>query len=190
MKESKWKSIWLLFCNMFYISSFTFGGGFVIITFMKKVFVDKYEWIDEEEMLDLSAIAQSSPGAIAVNAAILVGWRVAGPLGVMASVLGTILPPMIILSVIALFYAAFSHNEYISLFLKGLQAGVAAVILNVVCDLGGKVVQEKSLFSLCMMALAFALIFFLNVSVVLIIAVAVVIGIVRSILVCRQEGKA
>ena len=67
---------------MFYISSCTFGGGFVIISFMKKIFVDKYHWIDEEEMLDLSAIAQSSPGAIAVNAAILVGWRMAGSVGV------------------------------------------------------------------------------------------------------------
>lgn len=190
MSEKKWKTIFRLFCNMFYISSCTFGGGFVIITFMKKIFVDKYHWIDEEEMLDLSAIAQSSPGAIAVNAAILVGWRVGRFWGVLAAVLGTILPPMIILSVLAVFYTAFSGNEQIQLFLKGLQAGVAAVILNVVCDLGRKVIGEKSVFSVCMMALAFAVIFFFDISVVTVIAAAVAIGIIRSFLICRQEGSA
>lgn len=174
---------------MFYISSCTFGGGFVIISFMKKIFVDKYHWIDEEEMLDLSAIAQSSPGAIAVNAAILVGWRMAGFWGVLSAMLGTILPPMIILSIVAVFYTAFSANQYIRLFLKGLQAGVAAVILNVVWDLGAKVIKEKSGFSICMMILAFAAIFFFDVSVMIIIAVAVVIGVVHSIMFCKREEK-
>lgn len=66
------------FRSTLYISAFTFGGGFVIVTFMKRKFVDELHWIDEQEMLDLIALAQSSPGAIAVNAAILVGWRVGG----------------------------------------------------------------------------------------------------------------
>ena len=65
-----------MFASTFTLSMFTFGGGFVIVPLMKKKFVDELHWIDEEEMLDLVAIAQSSPGAIAVNAAILVGWRV------------------------------------------------------------------------------------------------------------------
>lgn len=69
---------WKLFSSTFYLSAFTFGGGFVIIPLMKKKFVDNLHWIEEEEMLDLTAIAQSSPGAIAVNASILVGYRVAG----------------------------------------------------------------------------------------------------------------
>ena len=72
------KTLWQLFLSTLYISAFTFGGGFVIVTFMKKKFVDELHWIDEDEMLDLTAIAQSSPGSIAVNAAILVGWRVYG----------------------------------------------------------------------------------------------------------------
>ena len=73
---SKGKKLLKLFLSNLYISAFTFGGGFVIITFMKRKFVDELNWIDEDEMLDLTAMAQSSPGAIAVNAAILVGWRV------------------------------------------------------------------------------------------------------------------
>ena len=83
-----------LFFSTLYISTFTFGGGFVIITFMKKKFVDELHWIDENEMLDLAALAQSSPGAIAVNAAILVGWRMAGFAGMLIAIIGTILPPM------------------------------------------------------------------------------------------------
>ena len=131
--------LWKLFLSTLYISSFTFGGGFVIVTFMKKKFVDELHWIDEQEMLDMTALAQSSPGAIAVNAAILVGWQVEGLIGMIVAVLGTIIPPMVILSVISVFYNAFATNRYIALLLKGMQAGVAAVILDVVFDLGGKV---------------------------------------------------
>ena len=83
-----------LFISTFYLSAFTFGGGYVIVTLMKKTFVDQYRWIDEEEMLDLVAIAQSCPGAIAVNGAIVVGYKLAGLPGVMTSVLATVIPPL------------------------------------------------------------------------------------------------
>lgn len=107
-----------LFFSMLYISSFTFGGGFVIATFMKEKFVDELHWIDEKEMLDITALAQSSPGAIAVNVAILVGWQVDGLLGMFLAVLGTIIPPMVTLSVISLFYAAFASNVYVAFAFK------------------------------------------------------------------------
>lgn len=71
------KVIWKLFISTLYLSAFTFGGGYVIITLMKKKFVDEYHWIDEEEMLDLVAIAQSAPGPIAVNGAIVIGYKLA-----------------------------------------------------------------------------------------------------------------
>ena len=90
-----------LFTSTFTLSAFTFGGGFVIIPLMRKKFVEQLHWIDEEEMMDLTAIAQSSPGAIAVNASILVGYRVAGVPGALVTVLGTVLPPLIILSIIS-----------------------------------------------------------------------------------------
>ena len=142
-KIGKGKLLAKLFFSMLYISSFTFGGGFVIVTFMKKKFVDELRWIDEQEMLDMTALAQSSPGAIAVNAAILVGWKVAGFAGMIAAVLGTILPPLIILSVISFFYAAFAENRIVALLLKGMQAGVAAVILDVSVSLGKNVLKTK-----------------------------------------------
>ena len=170
-----------LFLSMLYISTFTFGGGFVIITFMKRKFVDELHWIDEPEMLDLAALAQSSPGAIAVNAAILVGWRVAGAAGIASAVIGTILPPMIILSAISFFYAAFASNPYVALVLKGMQAGVAAVILDVVCGLGKHAVEEKSAANIILMAAAFLATFFLKINVIYIILAAAVFGISREI---------
>ena len=177
-----------LFLSTLYISSFTFGGGFVIVTFTKKKFVDELHWIDEQEMLDMTALAQSSPGAIAVNAAILVGWQVEGLLGMLIAVLGTIIPPMLILSIISLFYNAFATNIYVALVLKGMQAGVAAVILDVVCDLGDKVVKSHSPLYIGLMVAAFAANFVFNVNVILIILAAAVLGIVRVLLQSRKGG--
>ena len=177
-----------LFLSTLYISSFTFGGGFVIVTFMKKKFVDELHWIDEQEMLDMTALAQSSPGAIAVNAAIMVGWQVEGLLGMLIAVLGTIIPPMLILSIISLFYNAFATNIYVALVLKGMQAGVAAVILDVVCDLGDKVVKSHSPLYIGLMVAAFAANFVFNVNVILIILAAAVLGIVRVLLQSRKGG--
>jgi len=178
-----------LFFSMLYISAFTFGGGFVIITFMKRKFVDGLHWIDDQEMLDLAALAQSSPGAIAVNAAILVGWRIGGFLGMVVSVIGTILPPLTILSVISFFYAAFATNPYVALVLKGMQSGVAAVILDVVCNLGMGVVKTKSAVHMVVMAVAFCATFFFGVNVVYIILAAAVLGIVLA-LTQHKKGEA
>ena len=145
-----------LFLSCLYISAFTFGGGFVIVTFMKKKFVDQLHWIDDEEMLDLAALAQSGPGAIAVNAAIMVGWRIDGFIGMLVAVLGTIIPPMVILSVISLFYKAFASNRYVALVLRGMQSGVAAVIFDVVVGLGQNVIDTRNVVYYLVMAAAFA----------------------------------
>ena len=180
-------TLWKLFFSMLYISAFTFWGGFVIITFMKRKFVDELGWIDEQEMLDLTALAQSSPGAIAVNAAILVGWRVGGFLGMVTAVIGTVLPPITILSVISLFYAAFAANPYVALVLKGMQAGVAAVILDVVWGLGANVVKTKSPIHLVVMVAAFIATFVYGVNVIYIILAAGLLGVVLA-MVQRQKG--
>ena len=187
-KRAPWQVLWQLFTSMLYISAFTFGGGFVIITFMKRKFVDEKHWIDEQEMLDLTALAQSCPGAIAVNAAILVGWRVGGALGMAAAVLGTIIPPMAILSAISFFYAAFATNPYVALVLRGMQAGVAAVILDVVCSLGVKVVKGRSWVDIAILVAAFAATFFFKVNVIYIILAAALIGVVRILWMKRKEA--
>ena len=175
--ESQRSKLWTLFINMLYISTFTFGGGFVIVNFMRKAFVERLGWIDEDEMLDLIALAQSSPGAIAVNASILVGQRVAGFAGMAVSVLGTILPPMIILTIISFFYKAFATNKYVNLMLKGMQAGVAALILDVVFDLTINLSKRQRPVHVFMLAAAFVATFLFNVNVVFIILTAALIGV-------------
>lgn len=94
-KKKEWEKEKLLklFIETFYLSAFTFGGGYVIVSLMQKKFVNEYHWIEEDEMLDLVAIAQSAPGAIAVNGAIVVGYKLAGISGVIVSVFGAVLPP-------------------------------------------------------------------------------------------------
>lgn len=191
MKKSKkdWKTLWKLFTSTLYISAFTFGGGFVIVTFMKRKFVDEFHWIDEEEMLDLTALAQSSPGAIAVNAAILVGWHVAGLPGMLIAVLGTILPPMLILTVISFFYKAFISNRYVSLLLKGMQAGVAAVILDVVLSLEANIRKNRRPFLYLILAAAFIATFFFQVNVIFIILTAICIGTCLAIIQKKKGGS-
>ena len=109
-----------LFWSTLYLSAFTFGGGYVIVTLMKKKFVDEYGWIKEDEMLDLVAIAQSSPGAIAVNGAIVIGYKLAGLLGAATAILATVIPPFVVISAVSLFYNAFRENLVIGLMLEGM----------------------------------------------------------------------
>lgn len=189
-KKAGAKTLLKLFLSMMYISAFTFGGGFVIITFMKRKFVDELKWIDEQEMLDLAALAQSSPGAIAVNAAILVGWRVGGLPGMIAATLGTIIPPMAILSGISLIYREFAENAYVATALKGMQAGVAAVIADVVCGLGAKIVKTRSAVHIGIMALAFAAVAFLDVNVIHVILAAAAIGVAMAMIDRRRGARA
>jgi chromate transporter len=149
---------------------------------MKKKFVDEFHWIDEDEMLDITAMAQSSPGAIAVNAAILVGWKVCGLAGMITAVAGTIIPPICIITVISIFYDAFASNTYIALILKGMQAAVAAVVINVVVDMGGKILKNKSLIQILLMTASFIAAFIFNINVIYIILCACIFGILSSIL--------
>lgn len=139
-------------------------------------FVEQLHWIDEEEMMDLTAIAQSSPGAIAVNASILVGYRVAGVPGALVTVLGTVLPPLIILSIISFFYTAFRDNRIVALVMRGMQAGVAAVICDVVLTMGRSVLGERRVLPVVMLLGAFAAARFFGVNVVAIILVCGAVG--------------
>ena len=188
MEQSRGKRLLTLFFSMLYISAFTFGGGFVIVTFMKRKFVDELHWIDEREMLDMTALAQSSPGAIAVNAAILVGWKVGGFAGMAAAVLGTVIPPVVILSVISLFYNLFAENRYVAWVLKGMSCGVAAVILDVSISLGKNVLKAGQWAHYAVMAAAFVATFFFRVNVVWIILAAAAVGVVLA-LYSRKGGE-
>lgn len=176
MEQSKAKKYLKLFLSTFKISACTFGGGFVIIPLLRRKFVEELGWIDEQEMMDLTAIAQSSPGAIAVNASILVGYRVAGIPGAMLTVLGTVLPPLIIISVISLFYKAFRDNAIVNAAMAGMLCGVAAVILDVVINMVKGIFKQKRILPVLVMAGAFAAVRFFSVNIIIIILVCGVIG--------------
>ena len=176
-----------LFVSTLYLSTFTFGGGYVIVTLMKKKFVDEYHWIEEDEMLDLVAIAQSSPGAIAVNGAIVVGYKLAGLAGALTAIAGTIIPPFVIISAISVFYTVFRDNFIVAQLLEGMQAGVSAVIAAVVYDMGAGIVGERSALSIMIMICAFAAACVFGVNAVYIVLICLLIGVVRTLL--RERGK-
>lgn len=187
--ENKGKRLWKIFISTLYLSAFTFGGGYVIVTLMKKKFVDELGWIDENEMLDLVAIAQSAPGAIAVNGAIVVGYKLEGLIGALTAIVGTIIPPFAIISVISFFYAAFSSNFIVKTILDGMQSGVAAVIAAVVWDMGSGIVQGKNKLSLTIMAAAFLATAVFDVNVVYVVLICIALGIVRTVVRMRREKE-
>ena len=178
-----------LFFSCLYLSTFTFGGGYVIVTLMKKKFVDDYHWIEENEMLDLVAIAQSAPGAIAVNGAIVVGYKLAGIAGVMTAISGTVIPPFLILSVLSVFYQTFRSNYVVSQMLEGMQAGVGAVIASVVFDMGKPIIKEKDILSILILAGAFLASYIWEVNVVFIILFCGMLGVCRTLSGKRRRKK-
>lgn len=177
-----------LFLSTFQLSACTFGGGFVIIPLMRRKFVEELHWIEEREMMDLTAIAQSSPGAIAVNASILIGYHVAGIPGAFITTLGAVLPPLIIISIISLFYQAFRDNAVVNMVMTGMLAGVAAVICDVVITMGKEIVQRKRLLPIAVLLGAFIAVRFFGVNIILIILLCGIIGAVDTL--CREKrGK-
>ena len=178
-----------LFFSTIYLSAFIFGGGYVKITLLKKKFVDELHWIDQEEMLDFVAIAQSSPGPIAVNGAIVVGYKLAGIPGILVSVLGAIIPPFVILTVISLFYEAFKTNFVVQGLLSGMTAGVSAVIISVVWDMTAGIIKSRDTVLIIVMVLAFILNYFLKINVIYIILSAALIGALRTVIFERGEKK-
>lgn len=176
-----------LFLSTLYLSAFTFGGGYVIVTLMKKKFVDQYHWLENEEMLDMIAIAQSVPGPVAVNASIVVGYKLAGLGGSLAAILGTVLPPFLIISVLSLAYSAFKENFLISQLLTGMQAGVAAVIAAVAYEMGRGMVQGKSVLSITIMTASFMAVCFFHVNAIYVVIFCILLGLLRA-LAGRKEG--
>ena len=180
--------LWKLFVSTLYLSAFTFGGGYVIVTLMKQKFVDELHWIEEDEMLDLIAIAQSAPGAIAVNGAIVVGYKLAGLLGAIVAIIATIIPPFVIITAISYFYELFRDNFVVSKLLSGMQAGVGAVIASVVWDMGGGVLKQKSAVSDFIMVAAFLAACVFRVNVVYIVLACIALGILRTVLSGRRKA--
>lgn len=180
-----------LFWSMFVLSAFTFGGGFVIVSLMKKKFVEELKWLEEDEMLDVTAITQSSPGPLPVNASVIIGYRMRGVVGSLVAILGTILPPMIIIFIISMCYEQFRTNPYIAVALQVMRVGVAAVIFDVVINLAKNVVKTRRILYIAMMVIAFILTCFFKVNAMLIILSCLGIGILDLLIdLYRKKGAA
>ncbi len=189
----KKKKLLMIFLYSFRLSASAFGGGYVLISLMRRIYAEKLGWLTEEEMLDVTAISQSAPGASAVNAAVLVGYKLNGAAGAALAVAGTILPPLIIMSVIAALYTSFSENEFISKLMTGMQCGVAAVILEAVLGMTKSALKSRTpLYSVIFVA-ALALTLIGKVSAVYVILLAAIVGAMDSAirsqtLLHRQRG--
>ena len=183
--SSKPKSYLGLFIASFQLSAFTFGGGYVIVPLMKKKFVDKLGWLDEKEMLDFIAIAQSSPGALAVNASLLVGYRLFGLGGALLAMLATVLPPLFLISIIAMSYSAVVTNPILRNVLRGMGAGVCAMILDVVIEMASAILKMKHAYPLILMIAAFVAVAIFQVNVVLVIILCALSGLMSTL---RRKG--
>jgi chromate transporter len=183
------KVLWQLFKSTFSLSAFTFGGGFVIVSLMKKKFVEELQWLDESEMLDITAIAQSSPGPIPINASVILGYRMGGILGSIISVIGTSLPPLIIISIISTFYQQFRDNNIVAIALQVMRAGVAAVIFDVVLNLAKNIVKTRNIMHIAMMFITFLMTYIFGISAMTIILICVGIGIANLIIDIRKDGN-
>lgn len=171
-----------LFRSTFFLSMFTFGGGYVIVPLMEKKFVNELGWIDEDEMLNLIAIGQSAPGPIAVNTSILIGYRMAGFSGAMVTVLGTILPPLAIMTGLAYIYLAVRDNALVNNVLLGMQAGVAAIIVNVVINMALRIIKQKKIVPVLVMVSALIAGIVFQVNILWLLFVSALIGLIMTLI--------
>ncbi len=126
----KLKLLLTLFVTMFKIGLFTFGGGYAMIAIIEREIIERKKWIDNDEFLDIIAIAESTPGPLAINSATFVGYRIAGVLGSVFATLGVVLPSFIIIYIISLFFDAFLSIVWVGYAFRGIQVAVAFLIFN------------------------------------------------------------
>ena len=177
-----------LFWTTFILSLFTFGGGFVIISLMRKKMVVTLNWINDEEMMDFVTIAQSSPGPIALNGSLMVGYHLAKTPGALIAGLGTILPPMIILTLVSLGYEAVKSNLWIAAAFHGMRPVVAAIVLQVTWALLKPVLGRKKVIPITMFLLAFAALYFFKVNIMLVMVICVAVAVIVSLIGLKKAG--
>lgn len=124
------RQLWLLFKTFFLIGGFTFGGGHAMLELIRQQIVDKRGWMDNEEFIDLFAVAQSLPGVFAVNISIFVGYRLQGALGAIVCAIGATLPSFVIILIIAIYASTFKDNPYVEAVFKGIRPAVVALIVS------------------------------------------------------------
>ena len=172
MNKEKLKKIWEVFTYFFHISWFTFGGGWSIVAQMQKDYVEQKRELTDEELLDIVSVGRSLPGTMIGNVAYLFGYRQAGILGGVLSVVGMVLPPMIILSVLTYCYVLFKENIWVAKMLSGVRAAVVPIILSAAIKLCKGAFPEKICYALCIGGCVLNLVFGVNCVVVILLGVA------------------
>ena len=124
-----------LFWTYLKIGTFTIGGGYVMLSMIEREIVDRKGWIDREEFMNMIALAQAAPGLIAVNSAIFIGWRIGGWRGVIATVLGAVLPSFVIILAIAILFQDYKNYPAIEAIFKGIRPAVVALIAAPLCKM-------------------------------------------------------
>lgn len=188
-KLSLWQRLVKLFTTTIYLSTVAFGGGLVIVPLLRKTYVEKYQWLLENELLDDVALAQSTPGAIITNTTMLIGFQTAGILGALTTLIASVIPPFLIITGVYYGYEAIKAFTLTDAIMSGMRAGVAAVILDVVLKMSKTRVKEDGWFGVVVMLLSFVATFFLKFSVIYSILIAAALGIALSYLKLFRDNK-
>ena len=185
MKE-KLKKVFQLFITFIKIGAFTFGGGYAMVPLIQRETVEKKKWINDDDILEIVAIAESTPGPIAVNSATFVGYKTAGVLGAAAATIGVVLPSFTIIYFISFVIDKFENNTAVKYAFSGVRAGVLALIIKALWTMSKK--SAKNIISFIITAFAFVFAA-LNINVIYIILACAVTGIVSSLIMSGREKK-
>ena len=175
-----------LFLTLLKIGSFTFGGGYAMIPLIEDEFCTKKKYVTGEELADILALSQSIPGAIAVNASIIIGYRKKGLPGALAAVFGLALPSIVVLTAITYLYESFNENPYIAAALKGIRACVVALIFSAFIKLFSRI--QKNAYTMTLLLLSFFVSVLFDFNSIYIILAGIVIGLVSNLFI--REAKA
>lgn len=175
-----------LFLTFAKIGAFTFGGGYAMIPLIQREAAENKHWVSDQDILDIVAIAESTPGPIAINSATFIGRKVAGVRGAVCATLGVVLPSFVIIVALSYVIEAFQHLRPVEYAFIGIRAGVLALMLKSLWKMYKQV--DKNVFSWVVMAAAFAVVTFLRVDAILVIAASALAGILWTQL--RKGAKA
>ncbi|MBQ6625936.1 MAG: chromate transporter [Ruminococcus sp.] len=184
--KKKLKLCLQLLLSFMKIGVVTFGGGYAMIPIIEEETSKKRKWISGEDLLDVIAISESTPGPIAICAASFIGYKVAGILGAFFATLGVVAPSFFIIYIISIFLKQFSEYNIVKYAFTGIRAGVLALIIKAVISMFKK--APKHIIAYVIMALSFVLVTIFSTNVLIIILSSAVVGIVSS-LIARKRGK-
>ena len=187
MKEKKARTLWQVFATFFKIGAFTFGGGYAMIPLIQRETAEKHGWISDKDILEIVAIAESTPGPIAINAATFVGYRVCGFWGAFCATFGVVLPSFAIIVAISYVLAAFEQLRAVRYAFLGIRAGVLALILKALVSMYRQAPKHTAAYAI--MACAFVLVAVLRVNVLYVIAGCALAGLAYALAAERRERK-